>query len=85
MTTLQKTIKNCSDSQLDALWAILKYKQYGILRKVQAMCAVLNIEEGLITPELPQDENGWLIDSDTRYHIHDFLIERAGKNEHVNA
>ena len=33
-------IKEANEHQMDALWAILKYRDMGILRKIQAMCAV---------------------------------------------
>ena len=40
---LQSAIKKSTDSQVDAVWAILKYKEIGIYRKVASMCEVLNI------------------------------------------
>ena len=40
---LLKEIRVANFGQRDALWAILKYKNIGIFRKVSAMCAVFNL------------------------------------------
>ena len=37
-------ISHANEAQLDALWAILKYRDMGILRKVLAMCEVLKTD-----------------------------------------
>ena len=38
---LFKKISEANEHQMDALWAILKYRDMGILRKILAMCEVL--------------------------------------------
>ena len=40
---LIQAIGKANQAQLDALWAILKFRNMGILRKVLAMCEVLNL------------------------------------------
>ena len=65
-------IKEANEHQMDALWAILKYRDMGILRKIQAMCAVLNLDQNEVISNLPQDENGRIYDSKNR-----FLLSRA--------
>ena len=40
---LIQAIGEANQAQLDALWAILKFRNMGILRKVLAMCEVLNL------------------------------------------
>ena len=57
---------------MDALWAILKYRDMGILRKVYAMCEVLGLDKDEVVSNLPQDENGRIYDSKNR-----FLLSRA--------
>ena len=72
---LQSAIKDSSDSQVDAVWAILKYKEIGIYRKVASMCEVLNIDFDEVIDNLPQDEEGRILDYKTRHLVHDILIE----------
>ncbi len=72
---LQSAIKDSSDSQVDAVWAILKYKEIGIYRKVASMCEVLDIDFDEVIDNLPQDEEGRILDYKTRHLVHDILIE----------
>ena len=65
-------ISEANEHQMDALWAILKYRDMGILRKIQAMCAVFNIDQTEVIGSLPQDEHGRIYDSKNR-----FLLSRA--------
>jgi len=68
-------IGESQEAQLDALWAILKYKEIGIYRKVACMCEVLNLDFNMVLDSLPQDEEGRLLDYKTRHLIHDALME----------
>jgi len=72
-------ITQANNSQLDALWAILKYRDMGILRKVLAMCEVLNLDSEKIVSNLPQDENGRIFDSKNRYLLSKALIEASNQ------
>jgi|TARA_B110000483_G_scaffold220334_1_gene275273 hypothetical protein len=63
---------SADEHQMDALWAILKNRDIGILRKILAMCAVLQIDKDEVVSHLPQDENGRIYDSKNR-----FLLSRA--------
>ena len=72
---LIQAIGEANQAQLDALWAILKFRNMGILRKVIAMCEVLNLNSEDIVKHFPQDENGRLIDSKSRYLLSKALIE----------
>ena len=65
-------ISEANEHQMDALWAILKYRDMGILRKVYAMCEVLGIDKNEVVSNLPQDEKGRIYDSKNR-----FLLSRA--------
>ena len=65
-------ISEANEHQMDALWAILKNREMGILRKILAMCEVLRIDKDEVVSHLPQDENGRIFDSKNR-----FLLSRA--------
>lgn len=69
-------VKNTNDVEADAIWAILRYKNIGILRKVMCICRVLNLEPQDVLESLPKDENGRFLDKPTRKLIHDALILR---------
>jgi len=72
--TLACAIENANDIQLDALWAILKYKSIGIFRKLACMCEILGVDFDAVVNEMPQ-EDGRVLDKATRYLIHSVLIE----------
>lgn len=75
---LKNLIDQIDDTGLDALWAILKYKEIGILRKVKCMAYILNVSADELINQLPQDE-GRLLDKPTRTQIHEHLIARSKK------
>jgi hypothetical protein len=75
-TKIASAIQNTEEVEIDALWAILKYKEIGILRKVMCICHILNIDSKEILEEIPQDENGRFLDKPTRNMIHNALIKR---------
>ena len=77
---LIQAIGEANQAQLDALWAILKFRNMGILRKVLAMCEVLNLNSEDIVKHFPQDENGRLFDSKSRYLLSKALIEANKQN-----
>ena len=70
-----EAIGEAQEPQVDALWAILKYKEIGIYRKVACMCEVLNLDFNEVIASLPQDEEGRLLDYKTRHLIHDSLMQ----------
>ena len=70
-------ISEANEHQMDALWAILKYRDMGILRKIQAMCAVLSLDENEVISNLPQDENGRIYDSKNRFLLSRALLKRS--------
>jgi hypothetical protein len=79
--TLAEAIKNANPAQIDCLWAILKYKEIGILRKVKCMAEVFgpqfNLDQAL--RELPVNETGYIVDYKTRHLIHDVLLNCSRK------
>ena len=72
--TLLDTINEANEAQVDSLWAILKYKEIGIYRKIACMCEVLDMDFDSAIEGLPQDEEGRVLDYKTRHLIHDTLI-----------
>lgn len=79
MKTMQTQIETANLAQIDGLWAILKYKEIGIMRKLMAMCEVLSISFDSVKDSLPQDENGRILDFETRKQIHEYLISHNHK------
>ena len=71
--TLLDTINEANEAQVDSLWAILKYKEIGIYRKIACMCEVLGLDFDSAIEGLPQDEEGRVLDYKTRHLIHDTL------------
>ncbi len=78
-TKLLQIVKKTDDVEADAIWAILKYKNIGILRKVMCICKVLDLETEDVLNTLPKDENGRYLDKPTRKLIHDALIIRQSR------
>lgn len=75
--TLANAIEKSKPEQIDLCWAVLKYKEIGILRKIKALCSAFNLNLEQITSELPKDDNGRIIDWETRHMIHDSLIKMS--------
>ena len=72
---LENIIAKATADQIDILWAILKYKEIGIYRKVKCMCVVLGSDlEGAVSL-LPKDQDGRILDYKSRHMIHDILIK----------
>ena len=70
-------ISHANDAQVDSIWAILKYKEIGIYRKIACICEVLSLDMQEILKDLPQDDEGRILDHKTRYMIHDALIANS--------
>jgi hypothetical protein len=73
--TLATAIEKSNPEQIDLCWAVLKYKEIGILRKIKILCSVFKLSLEKVLSELPQDENSRIIDWQTRHLIHDSLIK----------
>jgi hypothetical protein len=74
---LTEAIANGNSVQVDASWAILKYKEIGIYRKVACLSSLFGVEFDDIVNQLPQDEEGRLLDYKTRHIIHEALISAS--------
>ena len=75
MRTLLDAIKLAESEEIDGLWAILKYKYIGIMRKLKSMSALLDIDDNKVIDEAPKDEDDRIIDFKTRNQIHKTLLE----------
>lgn len=73
-------MSKANEHQMDALWAILKNREMGILRKIFAMCEVLHIDKDEVVSNLPQDENGRIYDSRNRFLLSKALLKASNKN-----
>lgn len=71
---LTNAIGKADEVQIDASWAILKYKEIGIYRKVACLCSLFNLNFEELVNQLPRDEDGRLLDYKTRHMIHDSLL-----------
>ena len=76
-STLGQAIKDSSDVEADTIWALLKYKEIGIFRKVACICDLLDLNFNKAIKEMPQDESGRVLDYKTRHLIHDALIKSS--------
>ena len=79
MRTLLDAIELAESEEIDGLWAILKYKDIGIMRKLKSMSALLDIDDNKVIDEAPKDEDNRIIDFKTRNQIHKILLEIANK------
>jgi hypothetical protein len=75
--TISQAIDQANPAQIDCLWAILKYKEIGILRKVKCMSELLNFDLDKACSELPVNEQGYIADYKSRHLIHDILLEKS--------
>lgn len=73
--TLTKVIEKSKPEQIDLCWAVLKYKEIGVLRKIKALCSAFSLNLEQVFSELPKDENGRILDWPTRHMIHDSLMQ----------
>lgn len=64
--------------ELDIAFALLKYKEIGIYRKIEALCLSFNLDFDEVLKGLPQEE-GRLLDWETRHFIHHYMIKRANE------
>lgn len=76
---LKKAINSAEDAQIDGLWAVLKYKEMGILRKIKSMCFILGLNFENVERDLPKDDQGRIYDFYTRHMIHKYLISASQK------
>jgi hypothetical protein len=78
--TLINRLKKLNSAETDTVWAIIKYKgEIGIYRKVLAICSSLGLNPEVVIPDLPQDENGRILDRETRWLICDVLNPKTEK------
>lgn len=72
----QFAVEECSDAVYDSLWAILKYKEIGITRKINSMSEILGIDKAYILEYAEFTEDNRILDKQTRQNIHEVLIKK---------
>lgn len=75
MQKLIEAIKDADPIEIDSTWALLKYKNLGILRKLKCLALIYCLEEAEIIESAPKDSNGRILDKETRTAIHSTLLE----------
>ena len=68
------SLSNANSVEVDASWAILKYKEIGIYRKVACLSSLFNLDFEVVLNTLSKDDEGRLLDYKTRHLIHDALL-----------
>lgn len=82
MKTILKAISESEcEVEIDTLFAILKYKGLGVMRKLKCFALVLDLEEEMVLKEAPKDENGRILDRECRHSICDELIKVSQKQK----
>ena len=74
VNVVDSSLREANDAQVDAVWAILKYREIGIYRKLASISEVLNLNFEEVVSQFPSDEEGRVLDHKTRHMIHDTLI-----------
>tara|TARA_Y100000592_G_scaffold77494_1_gene121564 strand:- start:60 stop:314 length:255 start_codon:yes stop_codon:yes gene_type:complete len=79
VNVVDSSLREANDAQVDAVWAILKYREIGIYRKLASISEVLNLDFKEVVSQFPSDEEGRVLDHKTRHMIHDSLISLNGE------
>lgn len=80
MKNLKEKLEKSSDAQLDGVWIILR-SNVGILRKLKVIAELLQIAVESLTKDLPKDENGFILDRESREIIHKILLPESKKRK----
>ena len=62
----ETAVERCNNAQLDGAFAVLKYRQIGILRKVKSIAEIFNVDALHLIEALPTTTDGRLLDSPSR-------------------
>jgi len=81
---LVEKLEEANMVELDIAFALLKYREIGIYRKIQAICLSFNLNLDEVLKGLPQEE-GRLLDWETRHFIHHYMIARANQLQSKNS
>ena len=73
LQNFEDAISKTNDTNIDTLWAILKYKEIGIYRKVKCMSEVLGVDFDQLSGELPTDSSGRILDQNQGMAFTTFL------------
>jgi len=76
---LVSAIEQADEVEINTLWAVLKYKELGIFKKLKSMALILDVNFEEVLKDVPRDEEERVLDKKTRHLIHDVLIEVSQK------
>ena len=76
---LVSAIEQADVVEINTLWAVLKYKELGIFKKLKSMALILDVNFEEVLKDVPRDEEERVLDKKTRHLIHDVLIEVSQK------
>ena len=62
---------------VDCAWAVLKYREFGILRKARCLARIFGTDEFVLIESLPKDEHGRILDKPSRDLFNDLLVSRG--------
>ena len=79
LKTLHHLILNCDESQLDLAFAILKYKEIGIVRKIKCWAKIFDMDGNELVDSFPKSIDNRVLDKTSRKIVHNYLMERIQK------
>ena len=84
MKTLIAAIKEADSVEIDCGFSILRDFKIGIFRKLKGWSLVFDVEEETVIKEAPKDENGRVLDRQTRHETCDALVARSKELKEQN-
>ena len=84
MQTLLKAIKEADSTEIDCSWCVLRDIRLGIKRKLLCWALIFGLEEETILAEAPKDNDGRILDKETRTIFHESLLKESKKQTFDN-
>lgn len=79
MKTLIAAVEDADSVEIDCAWCVLRDFKIGILKKVKCWALIFALDEDQVIAEAPKDENGRILDKQTRTIFHDSLLKVSQK------
>ena len=78
---IEQKILECSEEQLDTAFAVLKYPQIGILRKIKCISLIFGVDFGDLIDTLPKSNDDRILSKKTKAIIRDLLMKRVNNGQ----
>jgi hypothetical protein len=78
-TELLNAITEADEAKLDSAFAVLKYREIGILRKARCWALIFGVDENDLLDSLPKASDSRILDKISRTMVHEELIKRANQ------